>query len=187
MSLSPTLKPLLDSSIWYLLSLWPAVEIACSNGWGGPESYSKKDWFAAEIVEYITNGQDGSTPREKQEDLEVFLLNVMADEFETVLEDESEVDVAAGMLKIYDDLLNGDSGAARQIKARWEGRGRLVTDVRVEEPEGEDGEEGEDVEDYDGDSDDEMMDVDDNAQKKKKREKPKAEVDEDGFTKVVRR
>jgi len=187
------LQQSLDNGIWYTLSLWPALHLAIQNSWGGPETSDKRDWFAGAVSELLS-----SRPDTDAEELEVFLLQVMQDEFEVNVEDDSEVDVARTVLRLKQSL-SGEGrweGGSREermsvlkeVEGRWRERGRMKMDVRVVE---EDGEEDEDEEweglDEDGDVD---MDaagefVPEPTPGLAKKEKIEPAVDEEGFTKVV--
>ncbi|KXL42125.1 hypothetical protein M433DRAFT_72229 [Acidomyces richmondensis BFW] len=188
------LQQSLDNGIWYALSLWPALHLAVQNSWGGPESSEKRDWFAGAVSELLS-----SRPDTDEEELEIFLLQVMQDEFEVNVEDDSEVDVARTILRLKQSLSGqglweGGSGEERmsvlkEVEGRWRERGRMKVDVRVVE---EDGEEEEDEEEED-EGFDEDGDVDMDAEGEfvpelrpalaKKKVEPV--IDEEGFTKVV--
>ncbi|KAJ9620141.1 rRNA accumulation- protein [Taxawa tesnikishii (nom. ined.)] len=158
-----------DQGIWYTLALWPALTIAVQNNWGGPNSSDKRDWFAGAVSDIFTNDPDTDAL-----DLEAVLLQVMADEFDVNLEDESEVPVAAEILKIKKACLEADFGPVEEVKRRFETRkGRARGDE-------------DDDDDDDDDEDEDEMDVDDApALAPVPKEKPEPEVDEEGFTKVV--
>ncbi|EMC92687.1 hypothetical protein BAUCODRAFT_258417 [Baudoinia panamericana UAMH 10762] len=188
------LQSALDAGIWYALSLWPALHMAVQNSWGGPDSSDKKDWFAGAVSDFLS-----SAPDTDHEDLEVFLLQVMQDEFDCNVEDESEVEVARGILGLRRKLGEEDDGrggleALRELEGRWRNRGRVKMEFAVvdngvqdEDGDGEEGEEGGwDGVDDEGDVD---MDAPEDAVPHVApvvvKEKAEPEVDEDGFTKVV--
>ncbi|KAK0922092.1 rRNA accumulation-related protein [Friedmanniomyces endolithicus] len=190
--LAPTperLQQAFDNGIWYALALWPALHIATTNSWGGPDSADKRDWFAGAVSDLYA-----SRPDTDVEELEEFLLQVMADEFECVVEDESEVEVARGIWGLRKGL-RGESGGDRlagfrELEGRWRNRGAMKVDFRVIQNEAEDEEEEE--EEWDGFGED--MDVDMTAAEEAvprlvpalvKKERVEPVVDDDGFTKVV--
>lgn len=117
----------------------------------------------------------------------------MQDEFGVNVEDDSEEEVAQGILvarrRIFED---GDAGAVRELETRWRSRGQLKTDIKVVDGEVEVDENDPDWEgfdDGDGGVDVEMEDAPMSAAQVPSltpvKEKPPPEVDEDGFTKVV--
>ncbi|KAK4570547.1 rRNA accumulation- protein [Recurvomyces mirabilis] len=185
-----------DNGIWYALSLWPALHVAVQNNWGGPSSSDKKDWFAGAVSELLT-----SRPDTDQEDLEAFLLQIMQDEFDCNVEDESEVATARDIWALKRCLAGEIEGtsdrmaAVKELERRFRNRGQMKTTVEVvdngpQEEVGDDDEEWNGFGDGDGDVD---MTAGEEAvpnlvpavvQKKEKRE---PEVDDDGFTKVTRK
>jgi pre-rRNA-processing protein TSR2 len=177
------LQSALDHSIWYLLSLWPALHVACSSGWGGPESSDKKDWFAGAISELLT-----TRPETDAEDLECFLLQIMQDEFDCNVEDETECEVAGNILLVRKRLVEeGTVLAAREVEERYKRRGSMkASTVRVEEV-NQDMEEEEEEEGGDEDVDMDAPQLVPSIQPKVIREKPEPEIDEDGFEKVPSR
>ncbi|OMP86668.1 hypothetical protein BK809_0003840 [Diplodia seriata] len=113
----------------------------------------------------------------------------MEDEFEVRLEDESEVAVAATVVKIKDELNNNVFETVDAMERRWRqrrGKGPNLTNVEVVQ------EGTQDKSDSDDDADDDVEDDDDTDMGEapqlvaaEPKEKVEPEVDEDGFTKVV--
>lgn len=124
--------------------------------------------------------------------MEELLLQVMADEFECNLEDESEVVVAREMLRCRRELAQGKTERVDRMyeeymerqarKGGVDGSGlQVVEHVHVAREGGADDDDDED--DEDEDDEDVEMDVDETPASS--RTKPEPEVDEEGFTKVV--
>lgn len=122
--------------------------------------------------------------------VEEFLLQVMNDEFEIVLEDESAQEIAAKIVGLRKLTLQGDFKMVDDMYARWKDRqsggSGAVMIQHVER--------GEDEDDTDWDSDDiegEEPDKEDvdmaeaPALVQVPWGKPQPEIDDDGFTKVV--
>jgi pre-rRNA-processing protein TSR2 len=174
------LQTAFDNSIWYLLSLWHPLQVAVTNAWGGPDSSDKRDWFAGAISDLFT-----SCPDTDQEELEVFLLQIMQDEFDCNVEDESENEVAGNILKVRQRMMETRTlEAAHEIERRWKNRGQMKTDKVLVQEVNQDAEDGE----WEGfpDEDDDMEDAPPLvAAPREPKEKPVPEVDDDGFTKVV--
>ncbi len=176
---SPTAAKI-DLLISLQLHSWPALTLAIQNHWGGPTSNDKRDWFAGAVSELIANGQVLDV-----EDLEEVLIQVMLDEFEVVVDDDSPAELAASIMKGRQRILQGDHSELDQMLTRWEEKQKKgqekVLFKRVEETE--------DSQDTDWESSDEDEDVnmEDAPQlvTAPKPEKSTPEIDEDGFTKVV--
>ncbi|KAK6957160.1 hypothetical protein Daesc_002446 [Daldinia eschscholtzii] len=177
------------------LHLWLSLTVAVQNGLGGPDSEDKRDWFAGAIVDMFPSFVDLAKPRkpgQKQppadpdpEDVEATLLQVMWDEFETNVDDDSELEVAERIAKVRTQCAAGDFEFVEELRRKW-----LATKgktVKVQEVDA--GDQETDWE-SDGDDDDEDDDVEMDeapALVSVPKEKPPPEVDEDGFTKVIRK
>jgi len=113
--------------------------------------------------------------------IEEFLLQVMLDEFEVNVDDESGADVAEQICRLRKDCVRGNFAEVSALKERWEKKGNEVGALfqRKEDEEGEEDESS---------GSDEDMDVDmDEAPQLVRREPVAPEVDEDGFTKVTKK
>ncbi|KAJ4293751.1 rRNA accumulation- protein [Collariella sp. IMI 366227] len=78
-----------EQSVAITLHLWPALTLAVQNNWGGPDSSDKRDWFAGAIVDLFPD-----------EDVEAVLLQVMLDEFEVNVDDDSAFEVAEQVVRL---------------------------------------------------------------------------------------
>lgn len=166
------------------LALWPALTLAIAQSWGGPHSAQKRPWLAGALVDAFTAPEDGQAP--DAEYVEALLLQVMADEFECVLEDESAWDVARDVVRCWDAVAKGareGEAAVAALETRADGvRGKKVQAQEI--PGAEDGwesdEDGSESGSEDGDVEmEEAPQLLDQAAAKPKEEPV---VDEDGFT-----
>ncbi|KAL9055793.1 MAG: hypothetical protein Q9162_003327 [Coniocarpon cinnabarinum] len=196
----------LTLSIALLLSSWPPLALAISESWGGPDSAAKKDWLCGVLSDLFEPPPAPKSPANSrpplpppavdQEDVETLLLQVMQDEFDVRLEDDSEVDLARDILTWCARCYNLEEGERwwseiRAWYARWEekqkrGKEKVVGIVRGQREGGEDESSSEDEDEEDGgvsvNGDVEMVDVPNEG-----RSRRVEEVDEEGFTKVVKR
>jgi pre-rRNA-processing protein TSR2 len=170
-----------DHSIWYLISLWPAMRAALENSWGGPDSSDKRNWFAGAVSEYLNDAKTDV----QQEDLEDMLVQIMGDEFECNVEDESESAVAGDILKVRQRLFVEERTlvASQEVEQRWRNRGSMKHEKLVVQEVNQDVDREEDYEFVDGDGDEEMDEAP--ALVRAPKEKVIPEVDDDGFQKVV--
>jgi pre-rRNA-processing protein TSR2 len=160
------------------LGLWPALTIAVTSNWGGEDSSAKRDWFAGAISDLFADRADTD-----EMDVEAVLLQVMQDEFDLNVEDESEIPVAEEIMKLRKETLEGNFTGVEAAKRRFEERGgRIPQNLQVVEHKHDDDESRED--DSDDDDDVEMGDAAP-ALVPAPRERQEPEVDEDGFTTVV--
>ncbi|KEQ71694.1 pre-rRNA processing protein, partial [Aureobasidium namibiae CBS 147.97] len=172
-----TIQSKFDLGIWYALGLWPALTIAVTSSWGGEDSSAKRDWFAGAISDLFVERPDTD-----EFDIEAVLLQVMQDEFDLNVEDESEIPVAEEIMKLRKETAEGNFAGFEAVKRRFEERGgKIPQNLQVVEHK-QDGDESSEDE-----SDDEDIDMDDAAPAlvSAPREKQEPEVDEDGFTTVV--
>ncbi|KAJ5216002.1 uncharacterized protein N7498_002409 [Penicillium cinerascens] len=172
----------LDLGITLALNNWPALTLAVQSNWGGPTSDDKRAWLCGAISEMLTE-----RPETDAEDLEDVLIQVMNDEFDVVIDDESAAIVAVEIMEMKQHT---DRGNFTEIQAMWEAY-QLKSqqksasaamfkkvDAKDEDQETDDesDEEGEDVE---------MGDAP--ALVRAPREKAEPEIDDDGFTMVKKK
>lgn len=178
------------------------------NNWGGDDSADKRDWLAGQVVEQFPSllttppttsssakqkqSQQQPSPEQEEPDaeyVEELLLQVMLDEFEVNVDDESAFDVAAEIVRLRGQCAKGNFDDVDKLQARWQAR--KGTKVVFTQGQDEDGDT--DWDDTDGGDDDDDEEMDDapalvaagDAPKAKEKQAP--EVDEDGFTKVTRK
>ncbi|KAL4979059.1 Pre-rRNA-processing protein TSR2-domain-containing protein [Aspergillus desertorum] len=169
----------LDLGITLAINAWPALTLAVTSNWGGPTSADKRDWLCGAISDMIAD-----RPETDAEDLEDVLIQVMNDEFDVVVDDESAGEVADRIMEIRKMVEKGEFDDIKQMWEEWQGKAAKKGDVVTGFRRGEDQDgETEDDEDEDGDEDEEMEEAPALVSAPKDRFKP--EVDEDGFTKVV--
>lgn len=172
----------LDLAITLVLNNWPALTLAVQSNWGGPTSSDKRDWLCGAISDMLNE-----RPETDAEDLEDVLVQVMNDEFEVMVDDESAGDVAAEIMEFKAQTARGEFGAIQQLWETWQKKGQekasaasMFKKVDVcdedQETEEEDEEEDEDVE---------MGEAP--TLVRAPREKVEPEVDEDGFTMVKKK
>lgn len=176
-----------ENSVWYLLSLWHPLHVAVTNAWGGPTSEDKRDWFAGHISEhmYTLPADPALLSSTDAEDLECILLQIMQDEFDCNVEDESEIAVARDILTVRKRMLEERSlAAARGVEERWRNRGMMKGSVAVREIEPEEVDDDDD-EQWNGIAEDQEMGEAPQLVPVQPKEKIQPEVDDDGFTKVM--
>lgn len=162
------------------------------NNWGGADSADKRDWFAGVIAEAFPSFAS-STPtpttattavdEPDTEYIEELLLQIMLDEFEVAVDDDSSFDVAAELIRLRGQCRTGNFEEVERLEARWaaaKGK-KVVMEAGAEEDQDTDGEGSE------GESDEEMEDAPGVAEPRERRERLEPEVDEDGFTKVTKK
>ncbi|KKA30271.1 hypothetical protein TD95_004385 [Thielaviopsis punctulata] len=184
------------------LHLWSSLSLAVENGWGGPDSSDKRDWFAGVIVDLFPAYTDAAPPTttttnsaattdptvpELIEDVETVLLQVMVDEFDVAIEDDSAYDLARQLVNVYTQCAQGEFAEANTLAERFRTKkaGAAGAGFKKVEDQDQDTDWESDEDGDEGDSDDEMDEAPALVQTAPAREKVEPQVDEDGFTTVV--
>lgn len=157
------------------------------NSWGGPNTAEKRDLFAGAISKFFATTPNAETVIDV-EYLDEFLWQVMNDEFEVNVEDESGAEVAAKVLGLRKLCLQGNFEMVDEMYEKWrERQARGGEKVNFQQMQGgdedEESESDEEEEDEDEDGDVEMGEAPELV--KAPREKIVPKVDEEGFTEVV--
>jgi pre-rRNA-processing protein TSR2 len=189
-----------------LLHIWPALRIAISQGWGGPQG---RTHLAEDIVDlfYTTASEAVSSTSTvtaatalvpEQDDIEAVLLHVLSHEFSLTLEDGSEATIARDLVGLWRECVGRAVSSppyqpgmlerfeAAAVKAKLEDGAQRYGVQREggEDSEGSDDESGED-------SDEEMGELvegeDVPAEASGSRHKDEPMIDEDGFQTVTKK
>lgn len=172
----------LDLAITLVLNNWPALTLAVQSNWGGPTSADKRDWLCGAISDMLKD-----RPETDAEDLEDVLIQVMNDEFEVLVDDESAGNVALEIMEFKAQTARGEFGAIQELWETWQKKGQQKSsaasmfkqvDTRDEDQETDEEEDSED-EDFEMGEAPSLV--------RAPREKVEPEVDEDGFTMVKKK
>ncbi|KJZ78472.1 hypothetical protein HIM_01863 [Hirsutella minnesotensis 3608] len=190
-----------EQAVAYALHLWPALTLSVQNNWGGPDSADKRDWFAGAIVDLFPeflDAPEGQAQKPKQpaepdmEDVETVLLQVMIDEFEVNVDDDSGTEVASQIMRARTQCALGQFDEVDALRERFQNRHGSKVDHMFKQAEDADQDtdwetDGSDDDDEDdaGGADVDMNDAPPLAPVPK--EKPAPQVDEDGFTMVTKK
>lgn len=180
-----------EQGVAYALHLWPALTLSVQNQWGGPDSADKRDWFAGAIAELFPEFVD--TPPAKAveepdlEDVETMLLQIMVDEFEVNVDDDSGTEVATNIMKVRAGCAIGQFDDVDALRTRFMNRNGTKVDQMFKKA--DDADQDTDWESDDSDDEDEGGDVemDDAPQLVAPKQKQEPQVDEDGFTMVTKK
>lgn len=171
----------LDLGITLALNNWPALTLAVQSNWGGPTSDDKRAWLCGAVSEMLTE-----RPETDAEDLEDVLIQVMNDEFDVVIDDESAAIVATEIMELKQYT---DRGNFAEIQAMWEvyqrkSQQKSASAAMFKKVDAQD-EDQETDEESDEEDDVEMGDAP--ALVRAPREKAEPEIDDDGFTMVKKK
>lgn len=176
-----------EQAVAYSLHLWPSLTLAVQNNWGGPDSEDKRDWFAGAVVDLFPEFSDAPQSKTAEEpdleDVETVLLQVMIDEFEVNVDDDSGTEVAGNIIRARAECAIGQFDEVHKLSQRFQNlKGKKVDQLFKK---AEDADQDTDWESDDDEDEDDEGDVDMNDAPAAPKEKPTPEVDEDGFTKVT--
>jgi len=155
------------------LALWQALQIAVQNGWGGPDSAQKRTWIASVIVDTF---EEQPTPPDA-EYIEEMLLQIMDDEFETIIEDGSAESVARDITNLWKDIRLGDLAGLQRLEQQAIAISSRPILAQAGPPAGLDTDSDEEEGDWESDNEDGY-----GSDRAPDIQPP--EVDEDGFTTV---
>lgn len=168
------------------LAVWPVLRVAVDSGWGGPESKQKRTWMAGEIIDAF-GASTGAASDPDETYIEELLLQMMADEFDCMVEDYSGEDVARDIIRLREDF---KSGRIEESMKHWEERERAIGGKKVEYTFTKKGDDTDWVDDdeegsgEDGEDEDEEMEDEEVPQLIEHSQKKEPVIDEDGFTLV---
>lgn len=129
----PTPQQLLFAkSIMLTFELWPAMRLAVSEEWGGPDSADKRDFLLSHLCDEY--GNPGPAFEPDLDDLADVLEHYMVDEYEARLEDGSPDWVAGRIVGLHrvifapgDDFARAQAAVAELEKAYEELKGKKAT------------------------------------------------------------
>ena len=177
----------LDRGIILAIHTWPAMTLAVSSNWGGPESSDKRDWLCGAISDMLHD-----RPETDAEDLEDVLIQAMNDEFDVVVDDDSAAGIGMMIIRLWEQAKGGDYREIDQMWTDWEEKrsrklGSSNNSSMFRSVEANDGDqETSDEEDEDDDGDVEMNEAPELVVSSSgARVRVEPEVDDEGFTKVV--
>jgi pre-rRNA-processing protein TSR2 len=166
----------LDLAITLTLNNWPALSLAVQSNWGGPTSSDKRDWLCGAISDMLRD-----RPETDAEDLEEVLIQVMNDEFDVAVDDESAADAADMIMELKAQTDRGEFSIVQEMLETYQKKsgnrsaaGQFQRVEAADEDQETDGEE---------DDDEEMGEAPTLVRAPRERAEP--EIDDDGFTKVV--
>ncbi|KAH7157578.1 Pre-rRNA-processing protein TSR2-domain-containing protein [Dactylonectria estremocensis] len=179
-----------EQGVAFSLHLWPALTLSVQNHWGGPDSADKRDWFAGAVAnlfpDFVDNPPAKAPEEPDLEDVETMLLQIMVDEFEVNVDDDSATEVATNIMKTRAGCAIGQFDDVNALRTRFLNRTGAKVDQMFQKA--DDADQDTDWESDDSDDDDEGADVEmDDAPQLVPKQKQEPQVDEDGFTMVTKK
>ncbi|KAJ1918382.1 rRNA accumulation- protein [Tieghemiomyces parasiticus] len=114
-----------------VLQNWPVLKSAVDEEWGGPESREKQQWFIDTLVQYV--GKEGS--KLGAEDLESVMLQILQDEFNVTVDDDSVYALGKFILRMYHQCIKGDHSVVENLRREAETRRGTILNIAKREDE----------------------------------------------------
>ncbi|KAI8056029.1 Pre-rRNA-processing protein TSR2-domain-containing protein [Syncephalis plumigaleata] len=130
------------------LESWTALSLAIDNDWSNDGlGEEKRPWMCDILVDYF--GQRAQ--RVEPEDVEDILLQIMQDEFNTMLEDGSAYELSKQLVTMYREVIRGNHRLVEQLRVKAEQRRQqpswMATQSRQESTNEQDNDSDEDEDD----------------------------------------
>mmetsp|Transcript_46462 Transcript_46462/g.101067 ORF Transcript_46462/g.101067 Transcript_46462/m.101067 type:complete len:218 (-) Transcript_46462:58-711(-) len=112
--------PVFDEALDRVFQRWTLLALAVDQGWGGRDSRAKGQQLRAEVVERLAAGATRRRPPDHNnqndvEDLAAFLSERVDRFFNAEADDNSDVEVAGMVLRLYNSCRTGDTTFAQQF------------------------------------------------------------------------
>ncbi|XP_066212241.1 pre-rRNA-processing protein TSR2 homolog isoform X1 [Saccopteryx leptura] len=114
-------RALFGAGVRAALDAWPALQIAVENGFGGVHSKEKAEWLGGAVEEYFFRNADLEV-----DEVEDFLMELMMNEFDTVVEDGSLPQVSQQLKTMFHHFQRGDKAALKEMTAHITQKKRRV-------------------------------------------------------------
>lgn len=174
-------RPAFEEGVAAAFTQWTALCLAVENQWGGPHSVDKANQVIQDVIDWFYDKKEHYA-----DDLELELDDALRQDFNTECEDGSPREVADVLIRLHNQLLQGDTTLLGQLRSRQASGAsastRQVVDFDGAEIEGSGGSSS------DEDDDDEMDDGGEapaatplGPPQEQRQPKPQPVVDEDGF------
>ncbi|RCK60932.1 Pre-rRNA-processing protein TSR2 [Candida viswanathii] len=160
---------------------WEELATAVDNSWGGPRSSEKRDWISGIVIELFAESKIVDVQL-----IEETLLYAMVDEFDTQVDNDSALEIADLIVRMYRDVMRLEYGVIDGLYERWVAKGgdrkggegkKVHVENDPNNPDVSDDEEEEEEEEEEDDHD--GMDVDEPMEEAPQLAGPI--VDDDGF------
>lgn len=101
---------------------WDELNTAVENSWGGSKSADKRDWISGIVIDLF---------QEKMVDIELVeetLLYAMVDEFDTEIQNDSALEIAALIIKLYRQVAAKNYDEIFHLYEKWQQKQHAKTE-----------------------------------------------------------
>ncbi|KAG5365417.1 Pre-rRNA-processing protein [Yarrowia sp. C11] len=167
-----------ELGVCMVLYNWTDLATAVDNSWGGADSEEKREWLVGNIVELF----EESTVLDAL-DIQTRLSQVMEDEFDTVVDDDSDFMTAQLLIQVWMECSQGIFTTVENQYNKYEKSKNTKSTVKVDDQTTG----GDDSGDEEDDDAPELVEGDVEMDDSTTREKQGPIIDEDGFEVVQRK
>ncbi|RZC52324.1 hypothetical protein C5167_020744 [Papaver somniferum] len=133
--LTPQSLSAFSEGIYLVLSRWTALQMAIQNEWGGRDSRQKSDQFSYDILSWFTQTKEPLYIDDLEEKI---LFKTMTDEFNVVLDDGSEKEIAEELMIMHEECLQENYESIQRLRISSNGaqavsQSRQLVDENVDE------------------------------------------------------
>ena len=180
MSLATVLSPIIRS----VFSRWTALQLAVSHSMGGPETEAKYEAFIEAFSQHLVrNLQPSVSASSIEQDIQDYLDEILDEEFNTVLDDGSSLELAQ-LFTRYIQMIQQGKLAEVQHEIQMQQAAARPVEMSIRNREGDEASSSTDSESDDGDQEEMREEPATNSSDTKPQS---MDVDEDGWTTVHRR
>jgi hypothetical protein len=101
-------EALFDAAVSAVLRGWPALKMAVSNQFGGPQSQAKATWMESATAQWMRENVEIQA-----DELETFLETLLYQEFDTIVDDGSTPEVSRKICDLYRSCCSGNEASVR--------------------------------------------------------------------------
>lgn len=117
--------PIFQEAFQKLFTRWTLLSLAVEQGWGGRDSRGKGQQLQAEIYEYLETAVKKKKPpshedRGDVEELANFIFQRLDELFNAEADDQSDLEVAAVCIRLFNTCRAGDGSYALQCLQAWQ-------------------------------------------------------------------
>ena len=152
-----------EEGVSYIFHNWTALKLAVEQDWGGVESDEKREWFIDVIIDHF----DKHGKKLDIDEVEDILSQVMTDEFNATLEDDSPYLVAKHLILLFNQCINGNFAEVERLREKAKTQNKFVASSCVKQGDDDDDDNSDDDNDDTNDdnnkngNDDQDDDMDD--------------------------
>ncbi|GAA5811208.1 hypothetical protein MFLAVUS_004639 [Mucor flavus] len=103
-----------EEGVSYIFHNWTALKLAVEQDWGGVESAEKREW----MIDLIVGHFDKRGSQLDIDEIEDVLAQIMTDEFNATLEDDSPYLVAKHLVLLYAQCVKGDFSEVERLREK---------------------------------------------------------------------